>query len=629
MPFIMDCESGLEDWTVKADISGWRLGDSDSLNCYYLNFSSNAGHFLGIDSYTAGEGVHVSDIAISPPINMANYENITLSFDYMLITGIYGTTNDIQVLYRLNEASGWITLADITDVALDWKNFECPLPPEAAVSGFQLGFKYDDNYKWGMGAGLDNINLTGTLVITDDISLESISSPASPLCFESNPRDLTITVKNTGNTIISSGEVISINTQCNGIQNTKNYTLTQNIAVGSALSISYTDLIEALPVGSHDLIVNIWWAHDQNSSNNSKTKNIIILELPTITFTDPPEILCEDSEPVQILASPTGGSFESDKMAGNTFYPSTAGIGTHIVNYTFTDAYGCSNSSIISIEVVPLPEVSFSGLTTDYCLDDPAATLIGIPAGGIFDGPGITNNVFSPQTAGVGTHMINYTFTDAFGCTNTNHQQTNVNPLTQLSFTNLTDNYCGNADPVTLTAIPEGGIFYINDQVINVLDPSQYQPGTIVVRYLFENANGCNASISKNVNILALPEVMIADPGNPLCHIDLDINLVGQPTGGTFSGAVVGESTFNPLEAGIGDHDIFYTYEDANLCTNSDTLRIQVVDLPVVTFTGLSSEYCVNEENVILSGIPAGGIFDGLGITNNTFFLKLPELERM
>ena len=99
--------------------------------------------------------------------------------------------------------------------------------------------------------------------------------------------------------------------------------------------------------------------------------------------------------------------------------------------------------------------------------------------------------------------------------------------------------------------------------------------------------NGCVSSIVQNVTNLALPEVLIVDPGNPLCYIDLDITLVGQPSGGTFSGAVFGESTFNPLQTGIGTHDIFYTYEDVNQCTNTDTLRIQEVDLPAVSFTGL------------------------------------------
>ena len=40
----------------------------------------------------------------------------------------------------------------------------------------------------------------------------------------------------------------------------------------------------------------------------------------------------------------------------------------------------------------------------------------GSPSGGIFSGPGINGNVFSPSTAGVGNHMITYTYTDNNGC---------------------------------------------------------------------------------------------------------------------------------------------------------------------------------------------------------------------
>jgi CSLREA domain-containing protein len=39
------------------------------------------------------------------------------------------------------------------------------------------------------------------------------------------------------------------------------------------------------------------------------------------------------------------------------------------------------------------------------------------PAGGVFSGPGVTNNVFDPTTAGAGTHTITYTITDANGFT--------------------------------------------------------------------------------------------------------------------------------------------------------------------------------------------------------------------
>ena len=37
--------------------------------------------------------------------------------------------------------------------------------------------------------------------------------------------------------------------------------------------------------------------------------------------------------------------------------------------------------------------------------------------GGVWSGPGISGNVFTPSIAGSGNHVITYTITDAHGCT--------------------------------------------------------------------------------------------------------------------------------------------------------------------------------------------------------------------
>jgi len=62
----------------------------------------------------------------------------------------------------------------------------------------------------------------------------------------------------------------------------------------------------------------------------------------------------------------------------------------------------------------------------NYCCDTlslPGSTgssspisLIGYPQGGTFSGPGVVFNAFNPSIAGAGTHTINYTMNDEFGC---------------------------------------------------------------------------------------------------------------------------------------------------------------------------------------------------------------------
>lgn len=50
-------------------------------------------------------------------------------------------------------------------------------------------------------------------------------------------------------------------------------------------------------------------------------------------------------------ASPSGGLYFGSGVNGNQFNPSFAGIGTHFIHYSYTDANGCSNEDSLSILV--------------------------------------------------------------------------------------------------------------------------------------------------------------------------------------------------------------------------------------------------------------------------------------
>ncbi|RUA32251.1 MAG: hypothetical protein DSY76_00670, partial [Bacteroidetes bacterium] len=94
-----------------------------------------------------------------------------------------------------------------------------------------------------------------------------------------------------------------------------------------------------------------------------------------------------------------------------------------------TDGNGCvavGNSDTVTINVNPLPVVSFTGLASTYCVDGLADTLVGIPANGVFSGNGIQGTVFNPSMAGAGNHVITYVYTDANSCSNSAVNNTTV-----------------------------------------------------------------------------------------------------------------------------------------------------------------------------------------------------------
>ena len=65
----------------------------------------------------------------------------------------------------------------------------------------------------------------------------------------------------------------------------------------------------------------------------------------------------------------------------------------------------------------------------------------------------------------------------------------------------------------------------------------------------------------------------------------------GIPSGGTYSGTGVTNNVFDPSVAGIGVHDITYTYSSAG-CTITDTEPINVISSPINVYHTIEQESC-------------------------------------
>lgn len=145
------------------------------------------------------------------------------------------------------------------------------------------------------------------------------------------------------------------------------------------------------------------------------TAIILIVPDPDPTIT-PVDTLCVDSAPVKLKAHDSGGTWSGDGVSNNSFNPGLAGVGNHIVRYDITDSNGCSASDQITITVTPLPVVNINSIGTLY-INHPPVELTASVAGGTWTGDGVINNLFRPDSAGLGIHIITYqTPPDRFGC---------------------------------------------------------------------------------------------------------------------------------------------------------------------------------------------------------------------
>src|SRR5438105_3753028 len=138
--------------------------------------------------------------------------------------------------------------------------------------------------------------------------------------------------------------------------------------------------------------------------------------------------MCINAIIVSLNGIPVGGTFSGVGVVGNNFDPSVSGAGTFVLTYSYTDANGCSASASTNIIVNPLPVVTISPVAA-MCINAPAVTLNGTPAGGIFSGVGVTGNSFDPSVSGAGTFVITYSYTDVNGCSVSANTSVTVNPL--------------------------------------------------------------------------------------------------------------------------------------------------------------------------------------------------------
>ena len=376
--------------------------------------------------------------------------------------------------------------------------------------------------------------------------------------------------------------------------------------------------------------------------SKSSSQTTIVRALPLVNFVGLSNSYCVNAAPALLTGNMAPqGTFSGPGITnlGNgtaMFDPAVAGVGgPYQIIYTYSDNWGCENSETKSVIVYALPVVDFSGLAPQYCVNANPATLTGNQApDGFFSGIGITNiglgqAIFDPAAAGVGgPYTITYTYTDPYGCSNTKSKTVTVNALPTASFTGLNVDYCLNDQQDTLigSMLPFGtftgpGITDNNNGTAFFKPSVAGAGGPYTITYSYTDPNGCSASQSQTTIVYPLPQVSFTGLNPMYCVNANPVLLTGNHAPfGEFSGPGItdhfnGTATFDPSVAGVGTHQITYTYTNTNGCINSQTKTVVINALPNISFTGLEEIYCINDPFDILTGSQAPfGTFTGPGI---------------
>ncbi len=238
---------------------------------------------------------------------------------------------------------------------------------------------------------------------------------------------------------------------------------------------------------------------------NTATKNITVNPLPGNAMITSSLSVCEGGTLTCTASAsaatsyqwtvPAGWTIVSGQNTPNVYLTAGASSGTVSVK----PVNNCGEGGIANrfITVNPLPVVSLS--LAPCCVYWPAFVLTGgMPAGGTYSGPGVSNNQFDPSSTGPGNQSITYSYNDPVtGCSNSTTNMIFVDACNGISQNNK-----GNA--VNISPNPNRGMFSLtfpdniqgtlNMKVMNIL-------GSVVYK---ENINGIHAGDSRKLNLTGL-----------------------------------------------------------------------------------------------------------------------------
>ncbi len=450
-----NCEMSVKNLNVfrtRNASSAISVGDANSM-IRYQNPASNI------------FGAKINSIVTDSAQNISTTQNLSLDVDWTVPSSFtvkdgYGT--DIDTTYNLNEISAnWTNAIDLNSgIAkyyyavgtspgasnfINWTdngNSNLFVNSSVTLVDDQL---YYISVKAENGAGLQTAIYTsdGVRAVIQDVPIVPDCPSNLSVCLNEAPFELT-GVDPTGGTFTGAG-------------------VEDNVYFNPSLA----------SIGNHTITYDFFGETCQFS--------ITVNDIPVVSC--PADIIISVNDDAISLsgASPSGGIYYINGIEISTFDPNIYGVGEYQVTYTYiSNPENCENSCIYNITVFE-PIVVNCPDDFSVCANASDFNLSGAtPEGGIYSGNSVTGIVFSPQSAGVGSHIITYTF-ETLSC----DFSITVDELPVLTCpTNIT---VTDQTPVFILedASPENGDYSIEGNTVTNFDPTTSGIGDFTVVYTY------------------------------------------------------------------------------------------------------------------------------------------------
>jgi hypothetical protein len=282
--------------------------------------------------------------------------------------------------------------------------------------------------------------------------------------------------------------------------------------------------------------------------------------------------------------------------------------------YTVTGTIGnCSSTSTITVVVSPSPIVTASAMQSILCAGS-STTLSATGASNYIWMPGnFTGSVVPVSPMSTTT----YTVTGTNGnCTSSATVLLTVTPAPVITVSPQSTVVCQGASTV-LVASGASNYMWTPGNIANdsiVVSPT----ATSIYQVTATDLNGCTAVSSATVNVVSAPLVSAVAASNVICAGEsVNLNAVGADLYSWVPGNFGGSSV---TDAPSATTTYTVTGTNSNGCSSTDTITVQVNQLPAVSFALLTDTVCSGEAPFVLSGgLPAGGTYSGQGVVAGQF----------
>ena len=281
--------------------------------------------------------------------------------------------------------------------------------------------------------------------------------------------------------------------------------------------------------------------------------------------------------------------------------------GTYNVHlYAFSDL-GCYHDTLFQSAVLTTPQADFEG--DNICFGDTVffTNQSTVTSGNIAYQWDFGNTNTSTQAnpmeiySASGTYNVMLVATGTNACADTIYKDIIVHAPPTLSFLNLPSSFCSNDTALQLAISPAGATVTASAYSNGWYYPASGNIGANNLMMTYIDTFGCSDTLIETIDILQAPTAGISGLANQYCVTGFDPSITGTPAGGVFSGNGISANQFSISDAGIGTHQIDYSYTAANGCTDIASQTVNVAQLNQFNFTfDVDSVDCFNAQTAAI-----------------------------